>query len=117
MATRTDPPARMSPRLACGADGPSEAPGGTLWHGASALGGRTSMNMTDYEETRRTFRLDVPDGFHFPRDVVDGWAAREPSKVALVAVDPDGRNRRELTFAQIARSANRVANALQGMGV
>ena len=36
------------------------------------------MNMTDYEQTRRSFRLDVPAGFNFTRDVVEARAAREP---------------------------------------
>lgn len=36
------------------------------------------MNMTDYEETRRTFRLGVPDDFNYTRDVVGAWAKREP---------------------------------------
>ena len=75
------------------------------------------MNMTDYEETRRTFRLQVPDDFNFTRDVVDGWVARKPWKTALVAVDPAGENRRELTFADLSRASNRVANAFDGLGV
>src|SRR6266540_1352302 len=73
--------------------------------------------MTDYEETRRTFRLQVPDDFNFTRDVVDGWVARKPWKTALVAVDPAGENRRELTFADLSRASNRVANAFDGLGV
>src|SRR6266511_3352105 len=73
--------------------------------------------MTYYEETRRTFRLQVPDDFNFTRDVVDGWVARKPWKTALVAVDPAGENRRELTFADLSRASNRVANAFDGLGV
>jgi hypothetical protein len=57
------------------------------------------MNMTDYEETRRTFRLRVPDDFNFTRDVVEDRARREPDRVGLVAVDPAGEARRELTFS------------------
>src|ERR671930_1637292 len=73
--------------------------------------------MSDYEETRKTFRLDVPDEFNYTRDVVDAWARMEPSKLALVAVDPDGSRRRKLTFLDLSRAANRVANALDGLGV
>jgi len=73
--------------------------------------------MTDYEETRRTFRLQVPEDFNYPRDVVDAWVAREPGKTALVAVDPAGEHRRELTFADLSRASNRVANGLNGLGV
>ena len=74
-------------------------------------------NMTDYEATHRSFRLHVPDGFEFARDVVDAWGRRDPAKVALVAVDPSGGSRRELTFAELAASSNRVANALAGLGI
>ena len=73
--------------------------------------------MTDYEATRRSFRLHVPDAFEFARDVVDAWAARAPQKVALVAVDPGGGNRRELTFADLSAASNRFANALAGLNV
>jgi acyl-coenzyme A synthetase/AMP-(fatty) acid ligase len=75
------------------------------------------MNMTDYEETHRTFRLAVPDDFNFTRDVVGDRARREPDRVALVAVDPAGEHRREFTFSQLSRAANRMANALNGLGV
>ena len=68
--------------------------------------------MRDYEEARHTFRLDVPRGYNFTRDVVDVWADRQPAKVALVAVDERGENRREYTFRDLSRAANRVANAL-----
>src|SRR5688500_10745170 len=57
-----------------------------------------NMNMTDYEQTRKTFKLDVPADFNFTRDVVDAWAKREPGKIALVYVDHNGENRREFTF-------------------
>ncbi len=75
------------------------------------------MNMTDYEETRRNFRLVVPENFNYTRDVVGAWAKREPDKVALVAVDPTGENRRQFSFADMWRASNRVANALSGLGI
>ena len=75
------------------------------------------MNMTDYETTRRTFRLHVPDDYEFTRDVVEHWAAQHPGKLALVALDPRGEGRREITFAELARSSRRVANALEGLGL
>ncbi len=75
------------------------------------------MNMTDYEETRRNFRLVVPENFNYTRDVVGAWAKREPDKLALVAVDPTGENRRQFSFADMWRASNRVANALSGLGI
>src|SRR5688500_1883109 len=77
-----------------------------------------TMNMTDYEETRRTFRLDVPERFSFVGDVVDKWAA-DPAKPALVSADPSGDPDSAVrhTFADLSVLARRMANALEGIGV
>src|SRR5438067_11028748 len=64
----------------------------------------------------RAFRLEVPAGFEFSRDVVGAWAAEAPQRVALVAADPSGQRLREVTFADLALARNRVANALRGLG-
>ena len=58
--------------------------------------------MTDYEATCRTFRLHVPDDYEFTRDVVEHWAAQHPGKLALVALDPRGEGRREISFGELA---------------
>jgi hypothetical protein len=47
-------------------------------------------NMTDYLATRASFRLEVPERYNYARDVLDAWAEREPGKLALLAVGPDG---------------------------
>ena len=74
-------------------------------------------NMTDYEETRRTFRLRVPERFNYARDVVDAWAAREPDRLAILAVDEAGGNPRRVTFGDLARQSNRAANFLAAQGI
>ena len=74
-------------------------------------------NMTDYAEARRTFRLEVPETFNYARDVVDAWAAREPGKLALVAVAPDGEAIRRFSFADVSRESNRAANFFAAQGV
>jgi acyl-CoA synthetase (AMP-forming)/AMP-acid ligase II len=74
-------------------------------------------NMTDYLATRKTFRLDVPAVYNYARDVVDTWAAREPGKLALLAVGPDGGNPRRYSFADFSASSNRAANFLAAQGV
>ncbi|MDP9233935.1 MAG: AMP-binding protein [Actinomycetota bacterium] len=74
-------------------------------------------NMTDYEATYQTFRLEVPPLFNFARDVVDAWATREPSKAALLAVGPAGENARRYTFSDLSRASNRAANFLAAQGV
>ena len=75
------------------------------------------MNMTDYESAYRSFRLQVPEDYEFTRDVVEHWAAQHPGKLALVAVDPRGEARREISFGDLARASRKVANALEALGV
>jgi acyl-coenzyme A synthetase/AMP-(fatty) acid ligase len=74
-------------------------------------------NMTDYLETRASFRLEVPQTYNYARDVVDAWAAREPGKLALLAVGADGGNPRRFSFADLAASSDRAARFLAGQGV
>src|SRR6266487_5949313 len=74
-------------------------------------------NMTDYLETRASFRLEVPETYNYARDVVDAWAAREPGKLALLAVGSDGGDARRFTFDDLARSSNRAARFLAAQGV
>jgi acyl-coenzyme A synthetase/AMP-(fatty) acid ligase len=74
-------------------------------------------NMTDYLATRASFRLEVPEVYNYARDVVDAWADREPGKLALLAVGPDGGNPRRYSFADLAASSNRAANFLAARGV
>ena len=74
-------------------------------------------NMTDYEETRRTFHLDVPERFNYARDVLDARASSSPDALALLAAGPDGTETARLTFADVSRASNRAANALAAHGV
>ncbi|HZV48609.1 MAG TPA: AMP-binding protein [Candidatus Dormibacteraeota bacterium] len=72
-------------------------------------------NLTDYEETVRTFRLEVPERFNFARDVVGRWA-RDPDKLAMLWLGEDGTERR-ITFRAFDQRSDRVAAALQRLGV
>ncbi|HEX6675165.1 MAG TPA: AMP-binding protein [Actinomycetes bacterium] len=74
-------------------------------------------NMTDYLETRASFRLEVPATYNYARDVVDAWAAREPDKLALLAVGPDGGDARRSSFADLAGASDRAARFLAAQGV
>ena len=73
--------------------------------------------MTDYETTRRTFRLHVPDDYEFTRDVVEHWAAQHPGKLALVALDPRGENRREISFARPRAGLAARRQRARGLGI
>jgi len=74
-----------------------------------------ARHMTDYAATRRAFRLEVPERFNWAFDTFDAWA-RDPAKLALLWVSPDGQPRR-FTFAELAERSRRFANVLAGLGV
>lgn len=75
------------------------------------------MNVTDYDEARRTFRLDVPAEFNYSRDIIDTWAMRAPDKLALLAFGPAGEDPRRFSFRDLAEDAHRGANFLASLGV
>lgn len=72
-------------------------------------------NMTDYEETLRSFRLEVPERFNFAREVVGLWA-RDPAKLAMHWLGSDGSQRR-ISFRQFDERSDRFAQILQRRGV
>ncbi len=72
-------------------------------------------NMTDYEQSRREFRWEVPEHFNFARDVVGGWA-RERNRLAMVWIGPQGEERK-LTFRDFDRRSTRLADGLNRLGV
>ncbi|HXZ94404.1 MAG TPA: AMP-binding protein [Dehalococcoidia bacterium] len=75
------------------------------------------LNMTDYEQERKKFKLDVPKYFNFGYDVVDRWAKLQPEKLALLAVDASGANPQHCTFSDISMASNRFANILKKLGL
>ena len=75
------------------------------------------LTRKSYEQLRSTFSLDVPPRFNYVRDVVDRWAASRPTKLALIAVEPDGVTARRYTFADISARARLAADLLAELGV
>jgi acyl-coenzyme A synthetase/AMP-(fatty) acid ligase len=73
--------------------------------------------MTDYEATRASFRLDVPERFNATADIVDAIADVEPAKLALRMVSPDGVEADDYTFADLRNRSNRMAHVLSGLGI
>ena len=61
------------------------------------------------------FRWEVPEAFNFSADVVDRWA-EDPERLALIAVDAEGREQR-FTYAEVARRAARLAGLLAELGI
>jgi acyl-coenzyme A synthetase/AMP-(fatty) acid ligase len=72
-------------------------------------------DMTDYEQTCRDFRWDVPEYYNFAFDVIDHWA-EDPHKLAMLWVNERGDEKR-LTFRDFAVRANQVGNALRTMDI
>ena len=73
-------------------------------------------NMTDYEKTRKEFKLEVPEHFNFGFDVVDKWA-EDRTKLALVIVDEAGENTDRYTFWDMKNLSNKFVNVLKRYGV
>jgi acetyl-CoA synthetase/medium-chain acyl-CoA synthetase len=71
--------------------------------------------MTDYEQTCRDFRWEVPECYNFAYDVVDRWAEDAP-KLAMLWVNERGEEK-HLTFRDFAARADQVGNALRTMGI
>lgn len=72
----------------------------------------------NYEEAIEEFEWDLPETFNIAEAVCGRWAAESDGKrrVALFFEDAEG-TRETYTFWQVQRKANRVANALESIGV
>ena len=76
-------------------------------------------NRTDFEsypDFAANFKLTIPRDFNFAYDVVDVWAAEEPSREALLWTNPDGEERR-FTFADMKELSGQTASFFQSLGV
>src|SRR5690606_38276245 len=62
------------------------------------------------------FRWQIPDRFNIGAAVADVWAARDPERIALYQYNLEGAPD-ELTFGELARRSNAVANGLRALGV
>ena len=68
-----------------------------------------------YRERYATFRWQVPARFNIAEAACRRWA-EDPARTALLWEDESGE-RRSLTFAELAAGANRLSNALAGVGI
>ncbi|MCL2080748.1 MAG: AMP-binding protein [Oscillospiraceae bacterium] len=74
------------------------------------------IEFDSYEDFKANYTVNIPDDFNFGYDVVDGWAAADPDKPALVWCDDCG-GERSFTFGDISAQSNRAANMLRKLGV
>jgi acetyl-CoA synthetase len=72
--------------------------------------------IRDYDELYRQFRWQVPARFNIGIDACDRWAAIDPRRLAILAVQNDGRSQ-EVSYGWLKESSNRLANALRAHGV
>src|SRR5262249_47805518 len=70
--------------------------------------------MSNSTERSHEFKWQVPDHFNFGA-AIDEYA-KDPNRVGLLWEDQDAKRAR-LTFADIATQSNRIANALEGIGL
>ncbi len=62
------------------------------------------------------FRVNVPESFNFGYDVVDAWAATNPSKVALCWTNDKGEHI-DFTFEDIKRESDKAASWFTSLGI
>jgi acetyl-CoA synthetase len=72
--------------------------------------------MEDYEETYRTFSLEVPEYYNFGFDVIDRFARKDRNRLAMIWVNQEGVEK-TYTFRQMMNLSNGAANMLLKYGV
>lgn len=72
--------------------------------------------FSGYDDLVRNFKVRVPENFNFAYDVVDAWAAEEPSREALLWTNDRGEERR-FTFGELKELTDRTAAFFQSLGI
>ncbi len=69
-----------------------------------------------WEETRAAFRWPDMTRCNIAEQICEGWARRDPDRLAIRYLRPDGEVR-DYTYAQLSRAAARLANVLAEHGL
>nr|WP_034602889.1 AMP-binding protein [Maridesulfovibrio frigidus] len=69
-----------------------------------------------YSEFCEKYKVEVPDNFNFAYDFVDVVGAEDPTRLAMIHIDPDGV-RAEKDFEFFSKASSRLANALTKAGI
>ena len=72
--------------------------------------------VKDYDSLCRQFRWSVPARYNIGVDVCDRWAGKEPDRLAILHVRPDGRED-QITYGWLRATSNRLANVLRAHGI
>ncbi len=76
----------------------------------------TLPRLDTYDDIYRQFRWNVPAHYNIGVDVCDRWAARDPGRLAILHVHPDGRED-AISYGALRELSNRLANVLRAQGV
>jgi acetyl-CoA synthetase len=76
----------------------------------------TLPDIRDYDALYRAFRWQIPERYNIGVEVCDRWAEREPRRLAILHVHPDGRAE-EVSYGWLKETSNRLANVLRAHGV
>ncbi|MCY4032377.1 MAG: AMP-binding protein [Hyphomicrobiales bacterium] len=75
------------------------------------------LNKTcSFSELQQDFSWNIPEHYNIGVDVCDKWADRQPERLAVIEHLADAEPRR-ITFGALKEQSNRLANALQRLGV
>jgi acetyl-CoA synthetase len=72
--------------------------------------------FADFEDFKTNYELIVPEDFNFAYDIVDGWAAIEPDKQALLWTNDLGESR-EYSFGEMKKLTDQAASYFQSIGI
>ena len=73
-------------------------------------------SLRDYDAIYRQFRWQVPARYNIGVDICDRWAQAEPGRLAILHVQPDGRED-AITYGWLRATSNRLANVLRARGI
>jgi len=74
------------------------------------------VDFESYEDFLENYKVNVPEDFNFGFDIIDGWAALERDKTALLWCDDHGGELR-LSFGGLSALSNKAANYFRSLGI
>ena len=74
------------------------------------------VDFESYDDLKKNYKVNVPEGFNFAYDVVDSWAEQDKTKKALYYCNDYGV-RKVYTFEDLRRLSNKAANYLKSLGI
>ena len=72
--------------------------------------------FSSQEDFIKNFRINVPENFNFGYDIVDGWAAEEPDRNALLWTNDHGQCI-QFTFADMKKYTDMTASWFRSLGI